>query len=85
VTLSKQSILMSGLRKYLFWLFCICCCQCNNPLTKEAKLTAAMRIVSEWKDYDLEVKKLQNNLNRNQTDEEGDLKSRESTVRKAGE
>lgn len=33
--------------------------QCNNPLTKEAKLTAAMRIVSEWKDYDSEIKRLQ--------------------------
>jgi hypothetical protein len=44
-----------------------------------------MRIVPEWKDYDLEVKKLQNKLNRNQTDEEGDLKSGESTVWKAGE
>jgi hypothetical protein len=44
-----------------------------------------MRIVSEWKNYDLEIKKLQNIVNRNQTDEEGDLKSEESTVWKAGE
>lgn len=45
-----------------------------------------MRIVSEWKDYDLEVKKLQKKVNRNQTDEEeGDLKSGESTVWRAGE
>jgi hypothetical protein len=44
-----------------------------------------MRIVSEWKDYDLEIKKVQNNINRNQTDDEGDLKSGESIVRKAGE
>lgn len=28
-------------------------------MTKEAKLTAAMRIVDEWKDYDNEIKKLQ--------------------------
>lgn len=28
-------------------------------MTKEAKLTAAMRIVSEWKDYDNEIKRLQ--------------------------
>jgi len=28
-------------------------------LTKEAKLTAAMRIVGEWKDYDNEIKRLQ--------------------------
>jgi UDP-glucose:glycoprotein glucosyltransferase len=31
---------------------------CNNPLTKEAKLTAAQRIVPEWKDYDNEIKSL---------------------------
>lgn len=28
-------------------------------MTKEAKLTAAMRIVDEWKDYDNEIKRLQ--------------------------
>lgn len=28
-------------------------------MTKEAKLTAAMRIVKEWKDYDNEIKQLQ--------------------------
>jgi hypothetical protein len=44
-----------------------------------------MRIVSEWKDYDLEIKKLQNKISRNQTDEEGDLKSGESNMWKAGE
>ena len=32
--------------------------QCNNPLTKEPKLTAAARIVPEWTTYDLEVKGL---------------------------
>lgn len=31
---------------------------CNNPMTKEPKLSAAMRIVPEWKDYDQEVKRL---------------------------
>lgn len=59
--------------------------QCNNPLTKEAKLTAAMRIISEWKDYDLEIKKLQNKINMNQTDEEREFISGESTTWKAGE
>ncbi|XP_067647958.1 UDP-glucose:glycoprotein glucosyltransferase [Eurosta solidaginis] len=51
------------------WLWCQTWCSddsfkrakvidlCNNPLTKEAKLTAAQRIVPEWKDYDLEIKK----------------------------
>uniref|UniRef100_A0A336KG93 CSON010503 protein n=1 Tax=Culicoides sonorensis TaxID=179676 RepID=A0A336KG93_CULSO len=52
------------------WLWCETWCSteslktaktidlCNNPQTKEAKLTAAHRIVPEWKDYDLEIKKL---------------------------
>ncbi|XP_055550572.1 UDP-glucose:glycoprotein glucosyltransferase [Wyeomyia smithii] len=53
------------------WLWCETWCSsetlqyaktidlCNNPLTKEAKLTAAQRIVPEWKDYDSEIKRLQ--------------------------
>uniref|UniRef100_A0A182J6H8 UDP-glucose:glycoprotein glucosyltransferase n=1 Tax=Anopheles atroparvus TaxID=41427 RepID=A0A182J6H8_ANOAO len=53
------------------WLWCETWCSsetlqyaktidlCNNPLTKEAKLTAAQRIVPEWKDYDGEIKRLQ--------------------------
>lgn len=52
------------------WLWCQTWCSdssfktakvidlCNNPQTKEAKLTAAQRIVPEWKDYDAEIKKL---------------------------
>jgi UDP-glucose:glycoprotein glucosyltransferase len=52
------------------WLWCQTWCSddslkhaktidlCNNPLTKEAKLTAAERIVPEWKDYDNEIKNL---------------------------
>ncbi|XP_055376689.1 UDP-glucose:glycoprotein glucosyltransferase [Condylostylus longicornis] len=52
------------------WLWCQTWCSdssfkkakvidlCNNPQTKEAKLTAAQRIVPEWKDYDLEIKNL---------------------------
>lgn len=36
--------------------------QCNNPLTKEAKLTAAMRILPEWKGYDERIKKLQHKV-----------------------
>lgn len=34
------------------------CLQCNNPMTKEPKLQAAMRIVPEWQDYDQEIKLL---------------------------
>ena len=37
---------------------CCVCVQCNNPLTKEPKLQAAMRIVPEWKNYDYEIKVL---------------------------
>lgn len=52
------------------WLWCQTWCSdkdfskakvidlCNNPMTKEAKLTAAQRIVPEWKDYDGEIKNL---------------------------
>ncbi|GBP59650.1 UDP-glucose:glycoprotein glucosyltransferase [Eumeta japonica] len=52
------------------WLWCETWCDddsktyaktidlCNNPMTKEAKLSAAMRIVPEWREYDTEVKAL---------------------------
>lgn len=38
---------------------CLLCLQCNNPMTKEPKLEAAVRIVPEWQDYDQEIKQLQ--------------------------
>lgn len=50
------------------WLWCETWCSdesktraktidlCNNPLTKEPKLKAAMRIAPEWKAYDYEIK-----------------------------
>ncbi|KAG8445575.1 hypothetical protein GDO86_010376 [Hymenochirus boettgeri] len=52
------------------WLWCETWCDeaskkkaktidlCNNPMTKEPKLQAAVRIVPEWQDYDQEIKKL---------------------------
>lgn len=52
------------------WLWCQTWCSddnfsrakvidlCNNPQTKEAKLTAAQRIVPEWTTYDQEIKQL---------------------------
>ena len=52
------------------WLWCETWCDdaskkraktidlCNNPQTKEPKLTAATRIIAEWSDYDQEVKNL---------------------------
>lgn len=52
------------------WLWCETWCSkeslkdaksidlCNNPLTKEPKLSAARRIVVEWTDYDEEMQRL---------------------------
>ena len=39
-------------------------------MTKEAKLTAAMRIVEEWNDYDSEIKRLQLQLGETEDHEE---------------
>uniref|UniRef100_A0A1X7T8D6 Glucosyltransferase 24 catalytic domain-containing protein n=4 Tax=Amphimedon queenslandica TaxID=400682 RepID=A0A1X7T8D6_AMPQE len=53
------------------WLWCETWCSmetkstaktidlCNNPMTKEPKLTSAVRIIDEWVDYDNEIKRLQ--------------------------
>ncbi|XP_066089084.1 UDP-glucose:glycoprotein glucosyltransferase 1 isoform X1 [Saccopteryx bilineata] len=53
------------------WLWCETWCDdaskkkaktidlCNNPMTKEPKLEAAVRIIPEWQDYDQEIKQLQ--------------------------
>ncbi|PSN48119.1 UDP-glucose:glycoprotein glucosyltransferase [Blattella germanica] len=79
------------------WLWCETWCDdsskqyaktidlCNNPLTKEAKLTAAMRIVSEWKSYDIEIKRLQTRIDGNKTEGILDSKPDISSSRKAGE
>ncbi|XP_012274348.1 UDP-glucose:glycoprotein glucosyltransferase isoform X2 [Orussus abietinus] len=56
------------------WLWCETWCNdeskeyaktidlCNNPMTKEAKLQAAMRILPEWVGYDEEIKALQQKI-----------------------
>ncbi|KYM95086.1 UDP-glucose:glycoprotein glucosyltransferase, partial [Cyphomyrmex costatus] len=56
------------------WLWCETWCNdaskkyaktidlCNNPMTKEAKLQAAMRILPEWVSYDEEIKVLQQKI-----------------------
>ncbi|XP_018331345.1 UDP-glucose:glycoprotein glucosyltransferase isoform X2 [Agrilus planipennis] len=56
------------------WLWCETWCDdeskekaktidlCNNPMTKEAKLSAAMRILPEWKEYDEEIRRLQKKI-----------------------
>ncbi|CAH1245599.1 UGGT1 [Branchiostoma lanceolatum] len=61
------------------WLWCETWCDdaskrtaktidlCNNPLTKEPKLEAAVRIVPEWTDYDNEIKTLQQRLTNGET------------------
>jgi len=35
---------------------------CNNPKTKEPKLTAARRILPEWEGYDNEIKRFMDNF-----------------------
>lgn len=52
------------------WLWCETWCDdeskkkaktidlCNNPKTKEPKLTSARRIIAEWEDYDRELRKM---------------------------
>ncbi|CAK9802630.1 UDP-glucose:glycoprotein glucosyltransferase [Anthophora quadrimaculata] len=69
------------------WLWCETWCDdaskkyaktidlCNNPMTKEAKLQAAVRILPEWVGYDEEIKVLQlkvENENRQIEKEEND-------------
>lgn len=39
-------------------------------MTKEPKLQAAVRIVTEWTDYDQEIKRLQTRVQENQTTQE---------------
>ncbi|XP_029640881.2 LOW QUALITY PROTEIN: UDP-glucose:glycoprotein glucosyltransferase 1-like [Octopus sinensis] len=72
------------------WLWCETWCStkelknaktidlCNNPLTKEPKLQAAIRIVPEWKHYDYEIKvlwdKIYNTNTRFQTEYEKPVK-----------
>lgn len=55
--------------------------QCNNPLTKEPKLTAAVRIAPEWVDYDNEIKSLLERLaNASQEEEEEEEESIDEEV-----
>jgi len=46
--------------------------QCNNPLTKEPKLTSAVRIVPEWTSYDTEIKQLQDRVAASNVKQEDD-------------
>uniref|UniRef100_A0A2K6EYS8 UDP-glucose glycoprotein glucosyltransferase 1 n=1 Tax=Propithecus coquereli TaxID=379532 RepID=A0A2K6EYS8_PROCO len=70
------------------WLWCETWCDdaskkraktidlCNNPMTKEPKLEAAVRIVPEWQDYDQEIKQLQTRF---QQEKEGGARPEEQT------
>nr|CAD7419164.1 unnamed protein product [Timema poppensis] len=74
------------------WLWCETWCDndskrlaktidlCNNPLTKEAKLTAAMRIVEEWKDYDAELKRIQKKMDDSQAEDIGEVHQHTHTI-----
>ncbi|XP_053979752.1 UDP-glucose:glycoprotein glucosyltransferase isoform X1 [Hylaeus volcanicus] len=77
------------------WLWCETWCDnnskkyaktidlCNNPMTKEAKLQAAVRILPEWVGYDEEIKALQQkveNENRQTEKEEHETFKEESTT-----
>ncbi|XP_053565723.1 UDP-glucose:glycoprotein glucosyltransferase 1 isoform X2 [Bombina bombina] len=80
------------------WLWCETWCDeaskkraktidlCNNPMTKEPKLQAAVRIVPEWQDFDQEIKNLYSRFleqNENTTKQEPeDLKRKETDVHK---
>ncbi|XP_006877381.1 PREDICTED: UDP-glucose:glycoprotein glucosyltransferase 1 [Chrysochloris asiatica] len=74
------------------WLWCETWCDdaskkraktidlCNNPMTKEPKLEAAMRIVPEWQDYDQEIKQLQIRF---QKEKEAGPLSKENTTKES--
>ncbi|XP_045583681.2 UDP-glucose:glycoprotein glucosyltransferase 1 isoform X2 [Procambarus clarkii] len=61
------------------WLWCESWCDdeskktakiidlCNNPMTKEAKLDAAQRIIPEWTTYDNEIKAVMQGFKQNKT------------------
>lgn len=38
---------------------------CNNPRTKDSKITVAQRIIPEWKEYDNEIMDLKNRIEEN--------------------
>ena len=44
-----------------------CSSQCNNPQTKEPKLERAIRIAPEWTEYDDVIRKLQEQMNSEET------------------
>lgn len=77
-------------RKWHWQWVCVSVCdvsafsllQCNNPKTKEPKLTAAARIVPEWVEYDNEIKQL---LRRAQEREDAVAPKPSTSLHKKGE
>ncbi|XP_042221378.1 UDP-glucose:glycoprotein glucosyltransferase 1-like isoform X2 [Homarus americanus] len=69
------------------WLWCESWCDdeskktakiidlCNNPMTKEAKLEAAQRIIDEWTTYDNEIKTTIQNFKQNKSTQSEDSTS----------
>uniref|UniRef100_A0A8C9WYH9 UDP-glucose ceramide glucosyltransferase-like 1 n=1 Tax=Sander lucioperca TaxID=283035 RepID=A0A8C9WYH9_SANLU len=67
------------------WLWCETWCDdtskvtaktidlCNNPKTKEPKLTAAARIVPEWVEYDNEIKQLLSRVQKQEDNQRDEL------------
>lgn len=76
------------------WLWCETWCDdaskgkaktidlCNNPLTKEAKLSAAIRILPEWKGYDEEIRELQKKIDSGLFDDDSATEDKQSDSHK---
>jgi len=76
------------------WLWCETWCSkdtlktaksidlCNNPLTKEPKLSAARRIVSEWTDYDEEMNRLREQIDKEKHNTSESSENVEDAVKK---
>lgn len=74
------------------WLWCESWCDdeskktakiidlCNNPMTKEAKLVAAQRIISEWNEYDTEMKNVMQGIRLSKTSQTQDSSSHKSHI-----
>lgn len=72
------------------WLWCESWCDdeskktakiidlCNNPMTKEAKLVAAQRIIPEWIDYDTEIKNVMQGFKESRASQSEDSSSHRS-------
>ncbi|XP_062861510.1 UDP-glucose:glycoprotein glucosyltransferase 2 [Trichomycterus rosablanca] len=73
------------------WLWCETWCDdaskttaktidlCNNPKTKEPKLSAAVRIVSEWSQYDSQIKQLMKRVQEQKKDQASSASSKPHT------